>query len=116
MPIRPLPAQQLQPSQPIDEAAETISSPPQQPLVKPRGRPRKDGAPPGTVPTATKAEGKDGIERDPELRNLAQHQRLVGPLMERMGCVLASDERRTTFLDDEDFEDEVWGSDHDMRD
>jgi hypothetical protein len=35
--------------------------------------------------------------------------------MDKMGCVLASEERRTTFLDDEDFEDEGWGSEHDMK-
>lgn len=33
--------------------------------------------------------------------------------MDRMGCVLANDERRRGFLDDEDFEDEVYGSDYD---
>jgi len=33
--------------------------------------------------------------------------------MDRMGCILASAERRAVFLDDEDFEDEVYGSEFD---
>ena len=80
-----------------------------QPAVRKPGRPPKHGG----VAKATSTSG--GVEKDPELSKLAQHQRLVGPLMDKMGCVLASEERRTTFLDDEDFEDEGWGSEHDMR-
>ena len=82
---------------------------PVQPLVRKPGRPPKLGG-------APKVPAVHGVENDPELKMLADHQRLVGPLMERMGCVLASEERRQTFLDDEEFEDEGWGSEHDMRD
>jgi hypothetical protein len=82
-----------------------------QPLVRKPGRPPKLG---GAAKPASSAPG--GIENDPELSKLGEHQRIVGPLMERMGCVLANEERRMTFLDDEDFEDEGWGSEHDMRD
>lgn len=87
-----------------------MTSPQQQPTVAKRGRPPKHGG----VPKTTVA-GSEGTEKDPELSKLAEHQRLVGPLMDRTGCILASEERRTTFLDDEDFQDECWGSDHDMR-
>lgn len=45
-----------------------------------------------------------------------EHKRLVGATMERTGCVLASEDRREGFLDDEDFEDEVYGSEHDPGD
>lgn len=69
-----------------------------------RGRPPKDG-----VAKASKAERDLGAP----LKELEQHQRIVGPTMDRMGCVLANDERRKGFLDDEDFEDEVYGSDYD---
>ena len=82
-----------------------------EPLVKKPGRPPKLGGAAKLAPAA-----KGGIEEDAELSKLAAHQRIVGPLMERMGCVLANEERRATFLDDEDFEDEGWGSEHDMRD
>ena len=82
-----------------------------EPLVKKPGRPPKLGGAANLAPAA-----KGGIEEDAELSKLAAHQRIVGPLMERMGCVLANEERRATFLDDEDFEDEGWGSEHDMRD
>ena len=82
-----------------------------EPLVKKPGRPPKLG---GAGKPASSAQG--GVEEDAELSKLAAHQRIVGPLMERMGCVLANEERRATFLDDEDFEDEGWGSEHDMRD
>lgn len=84
---------------------------PAQPLPRKPGRPPKLGGP---AKPAAGAQG--GIENDPDLSKLAEHQRIVGPLMERMGCVLANEERRATFLDDEDFEDEGWGSEHDMRD
>ena len=107
VPIRPLPASQQQPA---DGDAGIVGSAPPQPAAKQRGRPPKHGGVAKAAPSAHR-----GVEHDPDLKRLAQHQRLVGPLMDRMGCVLASDERRTTFLDDEDFEDEVRGSDHDMR-
>ncbi len=94
---------------PTDPAAE-VTEMPTQPTVRKPGRPPKNG---GAAKIALSAPG--GIENDPELSQLANHQRTVGPLMDRMGCVLASEERRQTFLDDEDFEDEGWGSEHDMR-
>ncbi len=46
-----------------------------------------------------------GIEAP--LKRLEEHKRIIGPLMDRMGCVLVDDERRAAFLDDEDFEDEI---------
>lgn len=59
------------------------------------GRPPKDGIP--------------RLERDAgaELKKLEEHKAVVGPTMDRQGCVLVSEERRRTFLGDEDFEDEV---------
>ena len=69
-----------------------------------RGRPPKDGI--------SKAERDLGAP----LKKLEEHQRAVGPSMDRMGCVLATEERRAGFLDDEDFEDEVYGSEHDTLD
>lgn len=101
MPVKPIPPQPT--------AEEATDSPPQ-PAVRKPGRPPKHG---GVAKAPVSAQA--GIERDPELSKLAQHQRLVGPLMDRMGCILASEERRTTFLDDEDFEDEGWGSAHDVK-
>ena len=100
----PVKAAITQPS--VEEATDS----PPQPAVRKPGRPPKHG---GVPKTATSTSG--GVEKDPELSKLAQHQRLVGPLMDKMGCVLASEERRTTFLDDEDFEDEGLGSEHDMK-
>lgn len=69
--------------------------------TKPMDRPPKDGIP--------------KLERDAgaELQKLAEHKRIVGPTMDRQGCVLASEERRRTFLGDEDFEDVVEGSEVD---
>lgn len=49
---------------------------------------------------------------DAELKKLEHHQRIVGPTLGKMGCVLADEGRRASFLDDEDFEDEVEGSEH----
>ena len=64
-------------------------SPPPPPTVQKlgRGRPPKDGV--------SKA------ERDlrAPLQSLEQHQRIVGPTMDRMGCVLANEQRRKGFLD-----------------
>ena len=77
------------------------SSPPPPAPVMPRlgpGRPPKDGI--------SKA------ERDitAPLKKLEEHQKAVGPTMDRMGCILANEQRRAGFLDDEDFEDEVYDS------
>ena len=77
------------------------------PLVR-RGRPPKDGIP--KTPAGAQA-GK--VLRDTELKKLEEHQRLVGATMGRMGCILANEERRDTFLDDEDFEDVGWSSEFD---
>lgn len=77
------------------------------PIIRGRGRPPKDGI-------AKTPQNKVG--GNTELKKLEEHQRIVGPTVERMGCVLASAERRQTFLDDEDFEDEGWGSEHDPGD
>lgn len=50
------------------------------------------------------------------LADLEEQKRAIGPTMDRTGCIFASDERRRTFLDDEDFEDEVSESEHDATD
>ena len=78
------------------EAAATSPAPITQPL---RGRPPKHG------------NSKSDVSAP--LRDLEAHQAAVGVTMDRMGCILASDERRAAFLDDEDFEDEVYGSEFD---
>jgi len=78
------------------EIAATSSAPVAQPL---RGRPPKYG------------NSKSDVSAP--LRDLEIHQAAVGVTMDRMGCILASDERRAVFLDDEDFEDEVFGSEFD---
>lgn len=80
-----------------------VESTPPPPVVQRlgRGRPPKDGV--------SKAERDMGAP----LKQLEEHVRLVGPTMDRMGCVLANEQRRKGFLDDEDFEDEVSGSDYD---
>lgn len=70
------------------------------------GRPPKDGIP--------KSE-RDAL-KDSKLDELEQHKKAVGAVLDRTGCVLASEERRKGFLDDEDFEDEVYGSEHDDLD
>jgi len=49
---------------------------------------------------------------DAELKKLEHHLKIVGPTMGKMGCVLVDEGRRRTFLDDEDFEGEVAGSEH----
>ena len=66
------------------------------------GRPPKDPA------------GFSKAERDlgAPLRKLEEHKRAVGAVMGRMGCVLADEGRREGFLDGEDFEDEVFGSEY----
>lgn len=76
----------------------TSPAPPPLPRLGP-GRPPKDGS-----AAASRAEHRDLAA---PLRKLEAHQRAVGAVMERMGCVLASEERRSGFLDDEDFEGEV---------
>ena len=78
------------------------------PAPKILGRPPKNGV--------SRAPQPQQMQRDTELKKLEDHLKIVGPTMEKMGCVLASEERRRTFLDDEDFEDEVWGSEHDPGD
>ena len=65
------------------------------------GRPPKDGV--------TKAE-RDVAH---ELKSLEEHKRAVGAVMDRTGCVLASEGRRGTFLDGEDFEDVGFGGELD---
>ena len=74
------------------------------PQVKRLGRPPKD---------STDTAERDEKEPAGQLRKLEAHLRTVGPTMDRMGCVLASEERRKTFLDGEDFEDVVDGSEFD---
>ena len=49
---------------------------------------------------------------DVELKKLEHHQRIVGPILGKMGCVVANEARRASFLDDEEFEDGVEGSEH----
>ena len=66
--------------------------------------------PPSAKPSA-KAARKS--EFDAELRKLVEEQRRVGWTIGKMGCQLASEARRQGFLDDEDFEDEVFGSEYD---
>lgn len=98
------PTKTLQPTIP-----QTSDSEPPPPIIKKPGRPPK-------YPGISKAsDARGGVQNDPELSKLAEQQRIVGPLMEKMGCVLASEERRMTFLDDEDFEDEVVGSEYDVN-
>lgn len=46
-------------------------------------------------------------------RELREHVDAVGPALGRQGCILASEERRATFLDDEDFESVVYGKEFD---
>lgn len=41
------------------------------------------------------------------LKQLEEQKRVVGVVLDRMGCVLADEERRKGFLDDEDFEDVI---------
>lgn len=100
--ISPAPPKQARATAPT-EGEDQQDSPRPPPIVQKlgRGRPPKDGV--------SKA------ERDlrAPLQSLEQHQRIVGPTMDRMGCVLANKQRRKGFLDDEDFEDEVSGSDYD---
>lgn len=51
-------------------------------------------------------------EIDAPLKKLEEQKRIIGFTMDRMGCVLADEGRRRGFLDDEDFEDEVSGSEY----
>ena len=101
----------IQPAQPANTTSSTAPPNPQAtPVVKRVGRPPKDGV-------AKAAAGQASTyQKDAELKKLEEHLMVVGPTMERMGCVLASEERRGTFLDDEDFEDVGWGSEHDPGD
>ena len=91
-----------------DDAGDTAhESSPAPPTPAPKlgpGRPPKDGISKAKAGTAA------------PLRELEQHLKIVGPTMDRMGCVLATDGRRRGFVDDEDFEDEVEGSEHDPGD
>lgn len=54
-------------------------------------------------PALTKEERK----AEADLRELEEHKRAVGFAMEKGGCTLAGKKRRTGFLDDEEFEDEI---------
>ncbi|KAK5165416.1 uncharacterized protein LTR77_008945 [Saxophila tyrrhenica] len=63
-------------------------------------------------PTETRGPKSATLVLDAELKKLEEQQRIVGPIMGKMGCVLADEGRKRTFLDDEDFEDEVEGSEH----
>jgi hypothetical protein len=74
-----------------------ISSPPAA-VPRGRGRPPKDG-----IPKHLRPAGDIGAE----LRMLEQEQKLIGPVMGKMGCVLADKGRREGFLDDESFWDDV---------
>ena len=115
-PSKPTATPTSTPLAPASATAPETTASSSQLAVRPRGRPRKDGEPPRAGGAVASGSNIGSIEKDPELRKLADHQRLVGPLLDRMGCVLASEERRLTFLDDEDFEDEVEGSEHDATD
>lgn len=48
-----------------------------------------------------------------ELEELKTYKKAIGPTMGREGCVLVSEERRETFLGDEDFESVMYGSEFD---
>lgn len=62
--------------------------------------------------TSKPARQTAAVVLDAELKKLQHHQTIVGPTMGKMGCVLVDEGRRRTFLDDEDFEDKVQGSEH----
>jgi hypothetical protein len=90
---------QLEDQSEIKPAPSARSSPPPAlPRGRGRGRPPKDG-----IPKHLRPAGDIGAE----LRMLEQEQKLIGPLMGKMGCVLADKGRREGFLDDESFWDDV---------
>lgn len=97
----------ISPATPTTQLQPQPTSSPGVPAVARRGRPPKDGI---------SKSAQTSVKQDTELKKLEDHLKVVGPTLERMGCVLASEERRQTFLDDEDFEDEGWGSEHDPGD
>lgn len=66
----------------------------------------EDGQPPLEPPTQTRIT-KAEREAAAELEKLEDCKGIVGPTMDRQGCILASKERRETFLSEEDFEDVV---------
>lgn len=71
---------------------------------------------PTNLQTILSQRGRTQSAFDAELRELEDDQRIVGPTLGRMGCVFANEARREGFLDDEDFEDEVVGGEHDVQD